>query len=98
MPGYDARTNIIGHFQIEFVLDVMSTLPKPIIRWSNSREYTQTVGRGFCGKFMKWLSGSAWNYTYKTEEVRPLTFWSTLLFKTHVHVHRLVLYWAIPFI
>ena len=54
--------------QIEFILDVLSRMPKPLIRRINKREYTQTWGKGPFDTFWKWLSGSYW----KQELVIPL--------------------------
>ncbi|CAI8040069.1 Transient receptor potential cation channel subfamily A member 1 homolog [Geodia barretti] len=46
--------------QIGFTLDVLSRLPKVIVRWRNKRSYTQTWGKGPFEKFWKWLNGSYW--------------------------------------
>lgn len=58
-------------FQIEFILDILSRTPKPLVRWRNKRQYTQTWGRGPIDTFWKWLNGSHWR-----PELVKLQIWS----------------------
>ena len=58
LPLYSATICFLS--QIEFILDVLSRMPKPLVRWRNRREFIQTWGKNPVDKFWKWLSGSYW--------------------------------------
>ena len=61
--------------QIEFILDVLSRIPKPIVRLRNKRYFTQKWGKGPIEFFVMWLSGSYW----KPELVRASILIATIL-------------------